>query len=210
MVPLLFQRGRGDTIVSAHYGAHRLTGGDAVLRADRANRPDELLHHSEVADCSWIMRSASCLGQGATEIEAVAGRPGKPQGSAGARAEGERSFVMTMCDDSSERAIVRSTVDLGHSLGLRVVAEGVEDLLTWRALEEIGCDLLQGYYIAKPMPADQFVPWLLDQRFADRTPVGATWIITAAQSTRLTNEGRTCVCDDQPCVIELGRRELER
>ena len=87
----------------------------------------------------------------------------------------DRSFVATMCDNASERAIVRSTVDLGHSLGLRVVAEGVEDLQTWRDLEEIGCDQLQGYYISKPMPADQLVPWLRDQRFADRTPVGAAF-----------------------------------
>ena len=85
----------------------------------------------------------------------------------------DRSFVSTMCDNASERAIVRSTVDLGHSLGLRVVAEGVEDLPTWQGLDEIGCDQLQGYYIAKPMPADQLLPWLRKQRLADRRPVNA-------------------------------------
>jgi diguanylate cyclase len=61
----------------------------------------------------------------------------------------DRSFVMGM-DQESDRAIVRSTIDLGHNLGLTVVAEGVEDNATLDELGEYGCDLVQGYLIARP------------------------------------------------------------
>ena len=58
------------------------------------------------------------------------------------------------------RAIVRATIDLGHNLGLRVVAEGVENQETWQLLREMGCDEVQGYCIGYPMPADEFLEWL--------------------------------------------------
>jgi EAL domain-containing protein (putative c-di-GMP-specific phosphodiesterase class I) len=50
--------------------------------------------------------------------------------------------------------IVRSTVDLGRNLGLRVVAEGVEDPATWQELDALGCDAIQGYYVSRPVPAE--------------------------------------------------------
>jgi diguanylate cyclase (GGDEF)-like protein len=64
----------------------------------------------------------------------------------------DKSFTATL-GESGNATIVRSTIDLGHNLGLRVVAEGVEDLQTADELAEMGCDLLQGYLIGKPMPA---------------------------------------------------------
>ncbi len=72
----------------------------------------------------------------------------------------DRSFVKTLTDDQVNRSIVRSTVDLGHNLGLSVVAEGVEDGETLTALAELGCDAAQGYFIARPMPASAFLDWL--------------------------------------------------
>jgi predicted signal transduction protein with EAL and GGDEF domain len=54
-------------------------------------------------------------------------------------------------------------VDLGHNLGLRVVAEGVEDEATWQELATLGCDSLQGYYLARPMPAAELTAWLVAQ-----------------------------------------------
>ncbi|WP_433796883.1 putative bifunctional diguanylate cyclase/phosphodiesterase [Actinoplanes sp. CA-252034] len=66
----------------------------------------------------------------------------------------DRSFVQDMSTDRGNRALVASTVELGHNLGLTVVAEGIEDAPTLAALGEIGCDLAQGYHLAKPMPAD--------------------------------------------------------
>ncbi|TYP86767.1 putative bifunctional diguanylate cyclase/phosphodiesterase [Blastococcus xanthinilyticus] len=67
----------------------------------------------------------------------------------------DRSFVQTMELDTSDRTIVRSTVDLAHSLGLRVVAEGVETRATWDELGRLGCDAAQGYWLARPLPGEE-------------------------------------------------------
>jgi EAL domain-containing protein (putative c-di-GMP-specific phosphodiesterase class I) len=56
--------------------------------------------------------------------------------------------------------IVRSTIELGHALGLKVVAEGVEDEITLARLEEIGCDRAQGHFFSKPIPAIEFIRWI--------------------------------------------------
>jgi diguanylate cyclase (GGDEF)-like protein/PAS domain S-box-containing protein len=72
----------------------------------------------------------------------------------------DRSFVQHLRDSQSDAVIVRSTVDLGHNLGLRVVAEGVEDEATLHELANLACDSVQGYYLAKPMPAAQLDAWL--------------------------------------------------
>ena len=65
----------------------------------------------------------------------------------------DRSFVMQMADDRNDAAIVRSTVELGRNLGLRVVAEGVETAAAWAHLKALGCDFAQGYYLSRPVPA---------------------------------------------------------
>ncbi len=65
----------------------------------------------------------------------------------------DRSFVASMVSDTSDLAIVRSTIDLSHNLGLSVVAEGVEDQATLDALIDLGCDRAQGYHISRPVPA---------------------------------------------------------
>jgi diguanylate cyclase (GGDEF)-like protein/PAS domain S-box-containing protein len=75
----------------------------------------------------------------------------------------DRSFVTHLRDNQSDAVIVRSTVDLGHNLGLRVVAEGVEDQATWQELATLGCDSVQGYYLARPMSAAELVAWLATQ-----------------------------------------------
>jgi EAL domain-containing protein (putative c-di-GMP-specific phosphodiesterase class I) len=66
----------------------------------------------------------------------------------------DKSFVIDMAVDASDAAIVRSTIDLAHNLGLRVVAEGVESEDAWRHLEALGCDFAQGYYLSRPLPVD--------------------------------------------------------
>jgi diguanylate cyclase (GGDEF)-like protein len=66
----------------------------------------------------------------------------------------DKSFVMEMAVDASDAAIVRSTIDLAHNLGLKVVAEGVESEDAWRQLETLGCDFAQGYYLSRPLPAE--------------------------------------------------------
>jgi len=72
----------------------------------------------------------------------------------------DRTFVRDLGDDEADAAIVRSTVALGHALGLRVVAEGVEDEEAWDLLAEMGCDLAQGYYVCRPLPGPKLRRWL--------------------------------------------------
>jgi diguanylate cyclase (GGDEF)-like protein len=67
----------------------------------------------------------------------------------------DRSFVSRMVQSQSDKAIVRATVDLAHNLGLKVVAEGVEDVAVVEMLRSFGCDLAQGYFFGKPVPADE-------------------------------------------------------
>ena len=78
----------------------------------------------------------------------------------------DRSFVQRMGDDPRDRAIVRSVVDLAEGLGMRVVAEGVEDAATWTALQDLHCDVAQGWHVARPQPADVLTPWLLERQRA--------------------------------------------
>jgi diguanylate cyclase (GGDEF)-like protein len=68
----------------------------------------------------------------------------------------DRSFVMAMDANDDDRAIVRSTIDLAHNLGLSVVAEGVDSSQTLAELARYGCDVAQGFHIARPCPADDF------------------------------------------------------
>ncbi|MGW4295292.1 EAL domain-containing protein [Micromonospora chersina] len=72
----------------------------------------------------------------------------------------DRSFVLGMANDADDAAIVRSMIELAGALGLRVVAEGVEDERTWRLLHAAGCDVAQGWFHARPMPAEELVTWL--------------------------------------------------
>jgi EAL domain-containing protein (putative c-di-GMP-specific phosphodiesterase class I) len=79
----------------------------------------------------------------------------------------DQSFVQHMHRDLNDAIIVRSVVDLGHNLGLQTVAEGVEDADTWAQLAELGCDDAQGFFLARPMPADAFVSWLVGSAHHD-------------------------------------------
>jgi diguanylate cyclase (GGDEF)-like protein len=72
----------------------------------------------------------------------------------------DKSFVMRMHENPNDEIIVRSTVDLAHNLGLRVVAEGVEDAATWNSLREFGCDYAQGYHMSRPLPLGELDAWL--------------------------------------------------
>ena len=71
---------------------------------------------------------------------------------------------MDMVQDENDASIVRATIDLAHNLGLRVVAEGVENRETLSALQSLGCDFLQGYYISKPVPPDELIRWLTNRQ----------------------------------------------
>jgi diguanylate cyclase (GGDEF)-like protein/PAS domain S-box-containing protein len=71
----------------------------------------------------------------------------------------DRSFVADMAAQARDRAIVRSTIDLGHNLGLSAVAEGVEDQRTLDLLGGLGCDLAQGFFLSRPLPPAKIADW---------------------------------------------------
>ena len=72
----------------------------------------------------------------------------------------DKSFVRNLATDEGDATIVRSTIELGHNLGLQMVAEGVEDTAALDLLRLWGCDVAQGYLFSRPMPASSVLPWL--------------------------------------------------
>jgi diguanylate cyclase (GGDEF)-like protein len=72
----------------------------------------------------------------------------------------DKGFVIDMAVDATHATIVRSVVELGHNLGFRVVAEGVESDLSRLELHSAGCDVAQGYFFARPVPADDMAAWI--------------------------------------------------
>ena len=85
----------------------------------------------------------------------------------------DRSFVMGMMANREDMAIVRSTVDLAHNLGLKVVAEGVETKEIWDQLVALVCDAAQGDYISPPLPPDGFINWVKESAWG----VKHAWVI---------------------------------
>jgi EAL domain-containing protein (putative c-di-GMP-specific phosphodiesterase class I) len=84
----------------------------------------------------------------------------------------DRSFIVDLAGHGNE-AIVKSTIDLAHNLGLTVIAEGVETQTTWDRLIALGCDAAQGFFICPPLPIDEMTVWLA--RWRDSTgPIATT------------------------------------
>ena len=77
----------------------------------------------------------------------------------------DKLFVSKLMTNIDDTTIVRSTIDLGHNLGLSVTAEGVEDQQTWDCLGALGCDEAQGYFMSKPLPADALERWLSESKW---------------------------------------------
>ena len=82
----------------------------------------------------------------------------------------DRSFIKELEVQGDDDVIVRSTINLGHALQLKVVAEGVEQASSWNTLRRLGCDLIQGYFVSKAMPMSEFTAWSL----ARNAPAAAT------------------------------------
>lgn len=72
----------------------------------------------------------------------------------------DQSFIMDVAFDNQDIAIVRSIIDLGHNLGYKIIAEGVEHSMAWNMLETLGCDVAQGFHISQPLPEAHFSDWL--------------------------------------------------
>jgi diguanylate cyclase (GGDEF)-like protein len=75
----------------------------------------------------------------------------------------DKSFILGMDESENDEVIVRSTIDLGRNLGLRVVAEGVESPQAWSRLAQLGCNVAQGYFLSRPVPAEDLTQWLADR-----------------------------------------------
>jgi EAL domain-containing protein (putative c-di-GMP-specific phosphodiesterase class I) len=86
----------------------------------------------------------------------------------------DKSFVLGMSTSQGESFIARSIIELAHNLGLRVVAEGVEDELTRNLLTEMGCDKLQGFLVSRPLADDRLESWLLARTGVRSAAPGAT------------------------------------
>jgi diguanylate cyclase len=82
----------------------------------------------------------------------------------------DRSFIFPMIDDPRAAALVASTISLARSLNLRIVAEGVENEVTYVELARLGCDQAQGYFMSRPVPAAELDEWLSARHAADKLP----------------------------------------
>ncbi len=168
-------RALGDVAVSINVSARTLGRGrfaDQVIAvlAELDVRPERLIIEiTETALLTDPPRAAAVLAQ----LDAIGVRVSLDDFGIGQTSLGylsslpvhelkiDKSFVMDMLANPAHAAIVRSIVDLGHNLKLRVVGEGVETDDVFATLREAGCDLAQGYLLARPMPAEQLRGWLL-------------------------------------------------
>ncbi len=84
----------------------------------------------------------------------------------------DKSFVLKLDTQPQDQLIVKSTIDMAHGLGLSVVAEGIENSASWHLLQSWGCDLGQGFFLGRPMPADIIAQWAEEftARAADLRP----------------------------------------
>lgn len=81
----------------------------------------------------------------------------------------DRSFVMNMMNSTKDHNIVKAAIELAHALELEIVAEGIEDRETFDMLTDMGCDVGQGYYIARPMSFDDFCKWIDEGRWSGKS-----------------------------------------
>ena len=77
----------------------------------------------------------------------------------------DHSFVAHMDTEEKDSTIVHAIIDLGHNLGMQVVAEGVENATTYKSLASLGCDMAQGYFMSRPLPVEDFHRWLTENDF---------------------------------------------
>jgi EAL domain-containing protein (putative c-di-GMP-specific phosphodiesterase class I) len=127
--------------------------------------PDAARESLQVVHDAGMSVSIDDFGQGQTSLSYLASLPVD-------ELKIDRAFVSRVCADPMHDAIVRSVIQLGHSLGLRVVAEGIEDEPTIDRLADLGADVGQGYFIARPMQANAFDAWRVGRTQAALRVVG--------------------------------------
>jgi EAL domain-containing protein (putative c-di-GMP-specific phosphodiesterase class I) len=122
----------------------------------------------------------------------------------------DRSFVSPMLQDESDLIIVRSTINLGHDLGLKIIAEGVEDAPTLERLALLGCDLAQGFHVSRPMAADAFTEWL-----SESEPTLSKWardgaVLLDPPHSATSGNGRAPTNGHRPAKSENDRAPSRR
>src|SRR5256885_11809106 len=113
-----------------------------------------------------------------------------------------------MTTDHRREAIVRATIALGHDLGFEVVAEGVEDREIWELLGALGCDVAQGYHIARPMPPVDVSGWLEPWDPATAA-LGGLPPMRRARTFGPAPAGHVLVAEGEPGIVEMIRDILE-
>ncbi len=98
----------------------------------------------------------------------------------------DKRFVQFAADNPNDRTIVESTIQLAHNLGLKVVAEGIEDERAYRLLRRLGCEIGQGFYFAKPLDGDEVVGWAQNQTGARKGPKPRKTKLPARNTKRRT------------------------
>ena len=117
----------------------------------------------------------------------------------------DKAFVLRLATDPADRAVVAATVQLGHALGLQVVAEGVEDGASLAVLAELGCDVAQGYHLSRPVSAEQAEQWMTAVQARTEAPAGIDVPVPGVPATRRPAEaGATEVRPDVPAPVVGG------
>ena len=126
---------------------------ESVIMSD----PERALEVGRELDALGVQISIDDFGTGYSSLGYLSRLPAK-------EIKIDKSFVMKMDTNKDDAIIVRSTIELAHNLGLRVVAEGVESKEAWSELKRFGCDLGQGYLFSRPQPAAKLTEWLRQTR----------------------------------------------
>jgi diguanylate cyclase (GGDEF)-like protein len=122
----------------------------------------------------------------------------------------DQSFVFRIAADQTDSAIVRSIIELAHNLGLRVVAEGVEDRISWDMLKNMGCDEVQGYFISKPISGPALTRWLQREPWEDAVELlepkapGTRTVLIVDDDRNFRNLVRSLLDSDRYVIHEAG------
>jgi len=94
----------------------------------------------------------------------------------------DKSFVVSLPSED-DRVIVRSTIELGHNMGLKVIAEGVESAESWEILRQLGCDMAQGYFMSPPLGAEELLSWAETSPWAEAPSLPKPQFVARVPST---------------------------
>ena len=122
----------------------------------------------------------------------------------------DMSLVRPIASNASFRTIVRTTIDLAHQLGVKVVAEGVESEAVRSELQALGCDFAQGFLFGRPMPADAFAGWLREQeRLDERRGVPAPRTALSAVEAAAADSDSQHLSSAYRALVRVGRRAAD-